>query len=246
MTTTSSLAVEALNGGNVTVPAAGEAGVLRALLPDDVVVVETSEPAPLGILLAEERAAIASSVPQRAVEFATGRWSARRAMARIGIHDFPLLPNPDRAPMWPAGIVGSITHTEGYCAAVASLRDGYAGIGIDAEIAGRAGVELWSLLFTTEEIDWLERLPLQRRSTMATVLFSAKESFYKAQYALTHAWVDFQAAMITVDGNSWNLDLIRPQGALANLRLPLRGRFATHDRLVVTAIAIDLAQLVRV
>lgn len=220
-----------------------DADYLRALLPTGTSVAETRKLSPLETLLVEERAASASFVPKRAVEFATGRWCARQAMARMGIHGFPLLPNSDRAPMWPANIVGSITHTEGYCAAVVGHRDRFVGIGIDAEISGRAGKELWSILFTIEEIDWLAQLPAQQQVTMATVLFSAKESFYKAQYSFTNAWLEFQSAVVSVEGDYWNLKLVRPQGALARLRLPVSGRFAIRDRLVVTAIAIESIQV---
>lgn len=212
---------------------------LRALLPTGVSVAETCEPSPIRTLHAVERAAIASAVPKRAVEFATGRWCASRALAQLGTHEFPLLRNSDGAPVWPADIVGSITHTEGYCAAVTGRRDRFAGIGIDAELDGRAGEEVWPIVFTAGEIAWLGNLPAQERPTMATVLFSAKESFYKAQYPLTHAWLDFQAATVSVADDSWTLDVVSPQGALERLRFPVSGRFAIRDRLVVTAIAIN-------
>lgn len=212
---------------------------LREMLPAGISMAETCEPSPIHTLLAVERVAIASAVPKRAVEFATGRWCARQALAQLGIHESPLLPNSDRAPVWPADIVGSITHTEGYCAAATGRRDRFAGIGIDAELDGRVGGELWPIVFTAGEIAWLGNLPAQERPTMATVLFSAKESFYKAQYPLTHAWLDFQAVTVSVRDDSWTLNVVSPQGALQRLRLPVSGRFAIRDRLVVTAIAID-------
>jgi 4'-phosphopantetheinyl transferase EntD len=220
-------------------PGVGSPNYLRALLPADVSVAETCEPLSIHTLHVEERAAIASAVPKRAVEFATGRWCASQTLAQLGTHEFPLLRNSDGAPLWPAEIVGSITHTEGYCAAAAGRRDRYAGVGIDAELDGRAGEEVWSIVFTAAEIAWLGDLPVRQRPTMATVLFSAKESFYKAQYPLTHAWLDFQAATVSVAGDTWALDVVNPQGALERLPFPVSGRFAIRDRLVVTAIAID-------
>jgi len=74
---------------------------------------------------------------------------------------------------------------------------------------------------------------------MATVLFSAKESFYKAQYAITQSWLDFKAAIVNVDGDCWSLDVVMPQGALRRMRLPVRGRFVIREQFVVTAIAIE-------
>ncbi|MEO8062870.1 MAG: 4'-phosphopantetheinyl transferase superfamily protein [Pseudomonadota bacterium] len=222
---------------------ASEAGRLRELLPMGISVAATCKQMTSELLLSEERAAIASCVPKRAAEFATGRWCARQAMARLGIRGFPLLPNADRAPVWPPNIVGSITHTEGYCAAAVGRRDRFVGIGIDAEMRDRVALEVWSLLFTAAEIDWLEQLPTHLRATMATVLFSAKESFYKAQYSLTGAWLEFRAVTIIVSGDSWNLRLESSQGILAKLRLPISGRFVLCDRIVVTAIAIEKIQI---
>jgi 4'-phosphopantetheinyl transferase EntD len=211
-----------------------------ALLPTGIAVFETRELAPLETLLADERAAIVSAVPKRAAEYATGRRCARQAMASMGIHGFPLLANSDRSPIWPSEIVGSITHTEGFCAAAAGRRDRFAGIGIDAEITGNLGMELWPTVFTGGEIDWLERLFPRQRAAMATVLFSAKESFYKAQYSLTGAWLEFHSAVVSVEGNTWNLNLIERQGALARPRFPVSGRFVVHGQLVLTAIALEL------
>lgn len=216
----------------------GRDASFRAMLPTGVAVVETRQSAGLDTLLAEERAAMTFSVPKRAAEFATGRWCARQAMGLEGIHGFPLLRNADRSPRWPPTIVGTITHTEGFCAAAVGHRDRFLGIGIDAEIDGRLHEELWPMLFTSGEIEWLDRLPAAQRASMATVLFSAKESFYKAQHSITHAWLDFNAATVGVDDAGWNLRLVRPEGALAQLRLPVRGQFAISDRLILTAIAI--------
>jgi 4'-phosphopantetheinyl transferase EntD len=101
------------------------------------------------------------------------------------------------------------------------------------------GRHLWSELFTIEEIERLERLPDLQRASMATVLFSAKESFYKAQYAFTHAWLDFKAAAVSIEGDQWHLQLVSPSTALAGLPQPSSGRFAIGGRHVLTAIAID-------
>lgn len=216
---------------------------LATLLPADITVVQAQESAPLESLLVEERAMVAAAVPRRKLEFATGRWCAREALKEQGIEGFPVLADANRAPLWPRDIVGSITHTDGFCAAAIGRRDAFAGIGIDAEIDGRVGRPLWFDLFTIEEIDRLERWPEPQRASMATVLFSAKESFYKAQYSFTNAWLDFTSAAVSIEGDRWHLQLLNPAGALARLQQPISGRFAISDRLVVTAIAIHVCSL---
>jgi 4'-phosphopantetheinyl transferase EntD len=215
---------------------------LATLLPAGIAVVQARQSATLDALLAEERALVAAAVPKRVLEFATGRWCARKALEEKGIEGFPLLADANRAPVWPRGIVGSITHTDGFCAAAIGHRDAFAGIGIDAEIDGKVGRELWSDLFTIEEIDRLEHWSEPRRASMATVMFSAKESFYKAQYSFTSAWLDFTSAAVSIEGDRWHLQLVDPGSAFARLEQPIRGRFAISDRYVVTAVAIHAFQ----
>ncbi len=212
---------------------------LASLLPEGIAVVQARDSAPLDTLLVEERAMVAAAVPKRMLEFATGRWCAREALREQGIEGFPVLADANRAPLWPRGFVGSITHTDGFCAAAIGRRDAFAGIGIDAEMNGRVGRELWSNLFTSDEVDRLERMSEPQRASTATVLFSAKESFYKAQYSFTNAWLDFTAAAVSIEGDRWHLQLVNPHSAFARLRQPISGRFVIGDRHVVTAIAIE-------
>jgi 4'-phosphopantetheinyl transferase EntD len=216
---------------------------LSTLLPADITTVHTGAPVSLETMLAEERAVIAAAVPKRALEFAAGRWCAREALRRQGIEAAPLLPDENRAPLWPAGIVGSITHTDGFCAAAIGRGDSFAGIGIDAELEGRVDRKLWPDLFTREEIAELERWPGPRRATLATVMFSAKESFYKAQYSFTRGWLDFTAAVVEVEADEWHLRLPNPAASLARLRQPASGKFVIIDGRVLTAIAIRRSQL---
>lgn len=181
---------------------------------------------------------IIAACPKRRIEFATGRWCARKALKEEGIEGYPLLADAHRAPVWPRGIVGSITHTEGFCAAAIGRCDGYAGIGIDAELDGRVSPDLWPYLFTPEEIDQLERVREPHRASMATLMFSAKESFYKAQYSFTNSWLDFTSAAVRIEGDRWYLRLVNPEIDFERLQQPVIGRFAIFNRLVVTAIAI--------
>ncbi len=64
-------------------------------------------------LFPEEQAYIAEAVEKRQVEFSTARVLARRALYELGVSPQSLCPNDDRSPRWPAGIIGSITHTDG-------------------------------------------------------------------------------------------------------------------------------------
>lgn len=216
---------------------------LAALLPAGIAVVETLATAPIDSMSVAEAVGVAAAVPKRVLEFATGRWCARAALAQLGTCGFSLLAGANRAPIWPPGIVGSITHTDGFCAAAVGRREQFAGIGIDAELIGQVGAELWPQLFIPAEIDWLERLPEWQRPIMATLLFSAKESFYKCQHAFTSAWLDFKSACVTVEDDRWHVQLMRPQSTHEHLQQPICGRFALSEQYVFTAINIPASHV---
>ena len=84
------------------------------------------------------------------------------------------------APLWPAGIVGSITHTTGYAAALVAEAHLFSGLGVDAERVGGVTQDLWPRLFDAAERDHLTVLECESRAVMATLFFSAKETAYKA------------------------------------------------------------------
>ena len=123
---------------------------------------------------------------KRKREFLAGRAAAGEALGRLGMEQ-PGLPAraEDGRPLWPPGITGSISHSRQYCAAVAAYSCDFAAIGIDIEEGGRVDRAIAERLFTVQELDFLERgaaklpLPVAR-----TVIFSAKESAYKAVYGL--------------------------------------------------------------
>src|SRR5204862_697538 len=109
--------------------------VIRRLFPGEVAVAvwEGDEEPPL---YPEETAAVVRAVPKRAAEFARGRACARAALAQLGVSSAPLPVGPERAPIWPEGFVGSVTHCRGLVAAVAARSARVSALGLDAEPAG--------------------------------------------------------------------------------------------------------------
>jgi hypothetical protein len=91
------------------------------LLPPDVEVA-MYDPSMAHDVHCDELRLMASAVPRRRAEFAAGRACARAALRRLGINGWPLLVGSKREPLWPAGVVGSITHTDGLVAAAVSRR----------------------------------------------------------------------------------------------------------------------------
>lgn len=166
-----------------------------APFPPEVVVVLATPEDQDAPLLAPEEACVRDAVEKRVREFRAGRACARRALARLGVHDFALVSGPDRAPIWPDGIVGSITHCAGFVGAAVALSDSIHGLGLDAEPAEALGDELVPLICTPRERDWLGRVG----HDWDRALFSAKEAVFKCLYPITRTWLDFQDVNLTFD-----------------------------------------------
>lgn len=121
---------------------------------------------------------VARSAPKRRRDFALGRACARQALAALGQGEAVIAKGDSGAPVWPAGIAGSITHTADYAAALVGESSRFVGIGIDAERAGDVTRDLWPRLFSEAEQKMLGLHPDPLLA--ATLLFSAKEASYKA------------------------------------------------------------------
>lgn len=142
-------------------------------------------------LFAEEAAYVAGSVPSRQREFAAARTLARRAMARLGFAPRPILRGAGRAPVWPPGLVGSLSHCR-HLAAVA-VSAGLAGIGIDIECRNRVEPRLFRLVFTEAERGRVAG------EVEASALFSAKEAVFKAIHPLSGKRPEFHEVEIALD-----------------------------------------------
>ncbi len=182
------------------------------------------------------------SVAKRVEEFTAGRLCARRALSQLGIHRYPLLIGADRRPCWPEHLVGSITHTTGFRAAVVAERIDIAAIGIDAELIHQLKPVIWPQISTTEELEWLRHVPVAEQALCAALLFSAKEAFYKCQYTLSETWLEFQDVELDLDAldihsGEFVLRLLKEVPNLNGETL-FRGRFAVEGDRVVTVVTL--------
>jgi 4'-phosphopantetheinyl transferase EntD len=158
------------------------------VLPADFAV-EWGDPRAPGLpLFPEELLLVASAVERRRLEFTRGRQCARAALRRLGLADGPLLAGTQREPLWPTGVVGSITHTDALCLAAVAWKNNYAGVGIDVERAAPLDPALAKRIATDAEMTALDGMsPL----LAARLIFSAKEAFYKCQFYQTRQWLGF-------------------------------------------------------
>jgi 4'-phosphopantetheinyl transferase EntD len=166
------------------------------------VVTEQADPMLVrGACYPEEEAYVKNTVPKRRQEFAAGRLCARSALSRFGIKDFPLLVGKNREPLWPAGIAGSISHTEGYCGVAVARKNRIETLGLDVELTGKLSRDYWRQICTRQELSRINSLSSDSQQERATLIFSAKECLYKCQYAISGRWLDFCDVEITVHGD---------------------------------------------
>lgn len=185
-------------------------GGFRALLPPAVAVCETGFDIGGTGVYHEETRFIASAVPKRRAEFQTVRECARRAMALMGYAPVALLPHGDRSPRWPANLVGSLTHTEGYRGAAVARREDISALGIDAEPNYPLPSGVLSQVTTSHEIEKLLALAKEIPDVnWDRVLFSAKESVYKAWFPENRTWLDFDECEINfyIPGDSFRAQI---------------------------------------
>jgi 4'-phosphopantetheinyl transferase EntD len=192
-------------------------------------------------LFPDEQAAVAKAVPKRQREFADVRACARGALARLGFPPVPLVPGHRGAPAWPAGVVGSMTHCDGYRAAAVARTADAAGVGIDAEPDQPLPEGVLGVVSLPAERERLGALAAARPEVCwGRLLFSAKESVFKAWYPLTRQELDFSEAEIVIDAEagtfSARLLVEGPVMADGQRLCGMTGRWAAERGLVVTAV----------
>ncbi|MCX4514155.1 4'-phosphopantetheinyl transferase superfamily protein [Streptomyces sp. NBC_01619] len=217
--------------------------MIGKLLPPPIAASELFGDPPVTGMFPEERELVANAVPERQREFGTVRVCARKALEELGFAPAPILPGPGRAPQWPSGAVGALTHCKGYRAAAVARSSEVLTIGLDAEPhlpLPDEGVR--DLVTLPQERAALTRLAALRPEVCwDRLLFSAKESVYKAWYPLAGRWLDFEEAVITIDPDdaSFHARLLVEGPVVEGRRLSgFDGRWLVESGLVVTAIAV--------
>jgi 4'-phosphopantetheinyl transferase EntD len=216
--------------------------MIEEILPDAVAAVEARDDDARPELFAGEQAIVRRAVDKRRNEFATARGCARRALAQLGFAPVAIGSGERGEPLWPAGVVGSITHCEAYRACAVARVGEVATIGIDAEPNAALPDGVLGDIARPEELPELERLQVDRPDIhWGRVLFSAKESIYKAWYPVTRRWLGFEDAIVTLDRRertfTARLLVEAPtlgQGSLADLS----GRWLVREGLILTAIVV--------
>lgn len=194
----------------------------------------TDPSAPQPAVWAGEAEALAGAVPARRNEFAAGRAAARMAMQDAGCPAQAVPVQANRAPDWPQGLAGSITHTRQLCLAVVSNRA--KSLGLDAEQLHRLDEDIIPIICSDVEISRHSGIPL---AELGLMIFAAKEAAYKAQFPLTGQLFGFEVLDVTLDPPAGRFDarFLHPIGPFS-VGDSLPGRFAEVAGHLVTGVAI--------
>ncbi|WP_425248498.1 4'-phosphopantetheinyl transferase superfamily protein [Auritidibacter ignavus] len=207
-----------------------------ALLPASVATAHRLNDSDVEDILPLEQAIVAGAVQTRRDEFRTGRHCAREALSRLGIPRAPILAGPHQEPLWPPAIVGSITHCDGFRAAAVARQSEICGLGIDVETHGPLppGV-LCEVALPDEQsevCDLLQRLPMIRWDRM---LFSMKESVYKAWFPLHLRWLSFTDCRVRIDPRRETFSAKVLAKSAPAWPLYVHGAWEVDDRFIRTA-----------
>lgn len=136
----------------------------------------------------------------RSAESRSARDCARAALALLGQHHADIPTGEGGRPVWPDGFVGSLSHCPGLRVAAVARADTARAVGIDVEPHRPIPPAVTATVTRGGEPSMLARLASSHPAVAwSTVVWSAKESIFKAWYPLTGRWVDPTACEVTVD-----------------------------------------------
>ncbi|WP_051806992.1 4'-phosphopantetheinyl transferase family protein [Streptomyces sp. NRRL F-2664] len=219
--------------------------MLELILPASVACAESFADVPESTLLPEEWEVLEKARHEgRRREFTTVRHCARTALADIGVPPVPVLPGERGAPVWPHGVVGSMTHSAGYRAAAVARSVHVRAVGIDAEPHAALPGRTLGAVTLPEERERLAALAADfPRVHWDRLLFCAKEAVYKAWFPMTRRRLGFRDASVTFDParRTFRAQITAAQGDGPPAPLLYEGRWAAAPDLLLAAVAVPAA-----
>ncbi len=185
---------------------------------------------------------IAKRGMSRKADYLAGRYCAVYSLNRLGVHGFSVVPDDHGCPCWPVGVAGSISHSAGTAVAVACRNDGIQGIGIDIEsISTKSAAIITEGILCSREKKLLSNVPAPP-AEIAVLMFSIKESFYKAAFPSVRAYIDFDAVVIEeidVSEKTFRLTIAEDLSETLIKDSSYSGRFVVRNGCVITLLIIS-------
>lgn len=191
-----------------------------------------------------ESEVIRGAVDRRRREFAAGRHCARAALQKLGGPVVSIGVDTARAPIWPAGFVGSISHCSGFCCAAVARQTDLVSLGIDVEDSKPLEAALAAIICREEELAAIGELSNLPDVDWPKIIFSAKEAFYKACYPIVQLFLDFPDVRIDfleydLEGGAFTATLLVTELAIKCPETAmLRGRWMVSAGFVFTAVVV--------
>ena len=190
-------------------------------------------------LYPQEQELIKKAVDKRRHEFAAGRACAREALGAIGFCPMPILQNDARAPVWPGGVLGAISHSHTWAGAAVTRSPDLCGIGLDIETIERVNLNIGRMVLTQQETDVHTALPDAKKKQHLALVFSAKEAVYKCLSPVSPVRIGFKDAIVR-QTNGQKFEVLM-SGSIANA-LPacacMTGSYFLHEGCVFTGIVL--------
>lgn len=184
---------------------------------------------------------LADAIFQRKLEHHAGRVCAKWAIKALNINNTSntISIGSKGEPIWPRGIIGSITHTQDFACAVVAPASAYIGIGIDSEkcVDEDGCADITNVCLGIKESQLLKN-ELLTKCQLATLMFSTKEAFYKAAYPYVKRFIDFDELEITdidpLSGQIYmNSDVLDSRSSFH-----ICGRYVIRDNYVHTSVVL--------
>lgn len=211
---------------------------LRRQLPDSVIIEVGVGDAP-GQLLPEELAATAGWAQPRRAQFAIGRSLARTALRRLGHAPAPVLFGTEGEPLWPSGLVGSISHKKQCCIVMLASAEKLRSVGVDLEPDRQDSGESNIVQRVCRNDREQEQAMTLASSTVSpgTLFLAAKEAFYKFQYPLTRTRLDWDDVAVAFSPPDAFTALARTTSGM----ISARGTYLVAEGWIVTAVLETIA-----
>ena len=182
---------------------------------------------------------IGNTPAKRRHEFLEARECARTALEKFGVDRQAIPKRQDGQPVWPAGLVGSLTHCDGFYGSVVADRAAFLSVGLDAEPNDALEDDVLRLIAAPSEIAHLTNLSAKApHIAWSKFIFSAKEAAYKALNPLTGSWIDFEDAEIhfSIDDPVFHVSFNKP--SLQIYSALIRGRWQIQKGFLITFVEV--------
>ncbi len=217
-----------MTGAAKQFPRAGtEDAILRAIFPGGCAVSARRTAGDPADLFDVEASHVRQACPRRQGEFAAGRACVRAAFRAIGVPPYAVPADGRRAPVWPLGLVGSISHCPGLCVAVVAPRPRRMAVGVDVDTNEGLPFGLENVVATPAERGAAERLGRLLPCDPLKLLFVIKEAMFKLYFPVAQHFLEFRDMWVRLDpvAGTFDAELVEPRAPSAFGRRRFAGRF---------------------